>query len=349
MNSARRPRLGVRSIGLGVVLGVALLWSASASVGAVSTHAAKAGSARSATGKINIALFTEAAGSYYNPEIAAFKATARAQGANPTVYLANYDPSKQLSQCQSAIALNRFQVFVLHATAGALLTPCATQALAKGIKVVVLNNTLGPSFLSTAIQVKGISGQVIVPYAKDAQGTIDMAKQACQGHSPCQAAILIGEPTATYSSEKAKIEKAGLEKLGIQVVGEANTGYFSPAVALASTKAILAAHPGLNVVITDDDSNLAGIITAQQAGQVPKSIKLIGDGGATATLKAIKQGLVFGTIYYIPKTMTVAATKMALKAAHGQPIGKNNILMNQLGPKLLAVTKANVARAVPEW
>jgi ribose transport system substrate-binding protein len=95
------------------------------------------------TAKYNIWL------SYYNSspygiaQLKGAKAQAKALGASLTAATPNNDPHLQQTQLQDAITTGKYQGMIIYALDGHGLKPTITQAVAKGIKVLVGDYTLG--------------------------------------------------------------------------------------------------------------------------------------------------------------------------------------------------------------
>jgi ribose transport system substrate-binding protein len=82
--------------------------------------------------------------SYDSPMLAAAKAVAEAAGAEVTVFDANNDPKVQYQQLQDAITSGKFQGIITQPIFGTGLTDLAVQAIEAGIKVVNMDQILGP-------------------------------------------------------------------------------------------------------------------------------------------------------------------------------------------------------------
>lgn len=354
MQSLLRSKRRRRSIATALVLGTTVALAAcgssnSSSTTSASNSGASATSTAASTQHVNLAYLMIYRGSFPNGTLGPVNQVAAANNASVTVFSANEDTTQQASQCQDAIASHKYQGILIYPVDNAAAVPCVKQAIAAGIKVVDLDTTLGPSFTSTAIQVPGLSGQVLFNIDADVAGTTSLIEKACSGITHCQVALLEGVPAATYSSVKVKVESANLAKAGIDVVGVGVTGFDSPSVAISKAKTLIAAHPGLNVIASDDDFNVQGLVKAVQLGQISKTIKLIGDGGDALALKSIKDGLEFGSMYSGPGTEGKAAAEMLIQAVRGEPIANRDVLLSSLPSGLYPVTKANVAQAVAQW
>lgn len=65
------------------------------------------------------------------------KDTGAKMNATVTLFDSNNDVQKEIANCNDAIASQKYDAFVLKAVSGPPLIPCAKQAMAAGIKVVV--------------------------------------------------------------------------------------------------------------------------------------------------------------------------------------------------------------------
>lgn len=111
----------------------------------------------------------------------------------------------------------------------------------------------------------------------------------------------------------------------------------------SSCASILQAHPDIKLFYTESDDMAIGCVRAIKAAS--SSAKVVSIGGETPVKNLIKQGSVYGTICYEPKTegeiALTAMYKLLTKAAH-----YNRTVDFYATP---AVTKANVSDCGYQW
>ena len=180
---ARRKRI----LGLSFVRG-RRRWAAAIAAGAASGAAAK--SAKT----IRIAYLSFAvANSYDAPMLAAAKAAAKAGGATITVFDANNDPKAQFAQLQTAATSKQYDAIIVQPIFGTGLISEMKQAIKNGIKVVDIDQVLGPNLTTNKPQVPGLSGNVV--FSADARSASKLGKlvvKACAAKhlNPCNVGYL---------------------------------------------------------------------------------------------------------------------------------------------------------------
>ena len=111
---------------------------------AIATASVISGGAGASTSNPKIAYLSFAvANSYDAPMLAAAKSVAKSQGASVTVFDAANDPKKQLAELQTAITSGQYDGIIVQPIFGPQLIPTIKQAIAKGIKVVNIDQILG--------------------------------------------------------------------------------------------------------------------------------------------------------------------------------------------------------------
>jgi ribose transport system substrate-binding protein len=280
----------------------------------------------------------------------AMQATAAANNASVKMFNANNDPSTQLSQCKEAISSGTYQAIVLYPVDGAASVPCAVQAIQAHIPVIPVDSPVGPDPTSTKIQVPGIKAQVLgSALAIDANAAVSLVKQACS-HFPAPCTVVQTEaiPAFFYSTYKVAHEQPALKALGYKILATPVIGNFdNPDGTKAAIQTILAKDHSIDVILSDDDSSVQGAVQLKRQGMLPHTL-IIGDGGSSLAIAAIKQGNEFGTSFSVPRSESSQAVLDALALVRGQSIAKPNQTQLDLTSHYL-VTKANVAGVTPEW
>ena len=99
------------------------------------------------------------ANSYDAPMLAAAKAAAKKGGAKITVFDANNDPKAQFSQLQTAATSKQYDAIIVQPIFGTGLISVVKQAIKNKIKVVNMDQELGPNLGTSKPQVPGPVGQ----------------------------------------------------------------------------------------------------------------------------------------------------------------------------------------------
>src|SRR5947209_4964994 len=122
-----------------------------------SSKAATSSSSAASTGKhLKIAYMSFAvANSYDAPMLAAAQAVASDNNTSLTVFDANNDPNKQFSELQNVITAGGYDGIITQPIESTNLIPLVQQAIGKGIKVVNIDQILGPKLDTFQKQVSG--------------------------------------------------------------------------------------------------------------------------------------------------------------------------------------------------
>ncbi len=86
---------------------------------------------------------------------------ARRAGATITVLDANNDPNTQFAQLQTAATSKQYDAIIVQPIFGTGLVTEVKQAIKNGVKVVNMDQELGPNLSTSAPQVPGLSGNVV--------------------------------------------------------------------------------------------------------------------------------------------------------------------------------------------
>ena len=330
----RRCIVGVAVLALAAA-GVSVVSSAAASSAAPAAHAAK---------PVRIAYLSFAvANSYDAPMLAAAKSAAKKGGAKITVFDANNDPKAQFSQLQTAATSKQYDAIIVQPIFGTGLISAVKQAIKNHIKVVNLDQELGPNLGTASPQVKGLSGNVVFVPTLIGQKLGKLALQACGQHNPCNVGYLYDiKASALDVAIRSSFDKAVAGNGSLKVVAEGES-FFTPAKGLAAVQTMIQANPQINVIVGSDQ----GIEGAVQAVD-PSKVTLVGYGGSQVGLKGVAAGTWFGTIMQLPASEGRLAVQCAIKAVR---TGKGCAGIDPVDevPNGGVATKANVAKFKGEW
>jgi ABC-type sugar transport system substrate-binding protein len=299
--------------------------------------------------QVSVAFLNPAPTTYGQAMDESFDETVKANGATGQRYQANFDPQKQLQQCQDLITKGDVQAIVIYPVDNTTMVPCATQAIDAGIKVTSTDTVIGPKYGETEIQVDGVSGQVVVAPSSDGEAAANLVRKACEGDDDCQVALFVGAPSLAYSAQHtAAVEDQLADDPNINIVGKVTAGLDDPDKGAQAAQDLLTANPDLDVISGDDDSTMQGANTYLQRQN--SRVKTIGDGANKAGVAAIESGIQFGTVASMPRTQVKTATEMAIKAVRGEEIPEPSIDYATLSPVgTLELTKDNIADFDPQW
>jgi ribose transport system substrate-binding protein len=284
------------------------------------------------------------ANSYDAPMLAAAKAVAKQQHAKVTVFDAANDPKKQFAQFQTAATSKQYDAIVVQPIFGTGLFPVVKQAIKAGIKVVNMDQIMGPNPGTAAPQVKGLSGNVVFVQTQIGrkQGQLVVAACAANHLDPCNVGYLYSVKVSSLDTAIRKGFDAVIAGHNIKVVAEGET-FYQPANALKAAQTMLQAQPDINLIVGADQ----GATGAEQA-LAGKKVVLVGYGGGGVGLEAVSSGRWYGTVVQRPATEGKLAMTCAIKAVKiGKGCGGIDVLAGL--PNGGIVTRANASKFKAEW
>jgi ribose transport system substrate-binding protein len=328
-------------VAAGAVLATALLVVACGSSSSSSTSSSTTGGAKK---QAKIAYLSFAvANSYDAPMLAAAQAVAKDSGASLTVLDANNDPKAQFAQLQNATASGKYNAIIVQPIFGTGLITGVQDAIAKGIKVVNMDQILGKDLTTDQPQVKGMSGNVVFVPTDIGRKLGNLVVQACQSKNlnPCNVGYLFDiKASALDVAINQAFNKATAGKIKVVAQGES---FFTAAKGLAATQNMLQAHPDINLIVGSDQ----GIEGAVQAVGKKKVI-LVGYGASAAALQGVASGAWYGDVAQLPSSEGRLATQAAVKAVQSGTTSGGVDPVASL-PNGGIVTKANVKQFTAEW
>lgn len=282
--------------------------------------------------------------SYDAPMLAAAKAAAAAGNASITVFDANNDPNKQYSEMQDVITQGGYDGIITQPIESTNLIPLVGKAVAKGIKVVNIDQIMGPSLSTSSVQVKGLSGNVTFVPTLMGEDLGKLTVQACATKklNPCNVGYLydIKASALDVAIHQGFAKATAGTPVKVVAVGE---DFFTPAKGLAAVQNMLASNPNINA-IAGSDQGIEGAVHAT-AG---KNILLVGYGGSQAGIAGVKSGAWYGTISQDPASEGKVGVQTLINAIRN---GKDYPGVNPLEslPDGGVITKANVSKFTGEW
>ena len=340
-----------RSQGLTIaaVAAVGLLLAACGSSGTTSSGTTTP-KATSSSKPINIAYLSFAVeNSYDAPMLAAAQAVADDNHATMKVFDANNSPQTQYSQLQDVITSGQYNGIIVQPIFGTGLISLVKQAIAKGIKVVNMDQILGPNLSTDAPQVPGLSANVTFVPTDIGTKLGNLVVQACKSKylKPCNVGYLYDiKASALDVAIHGAFTKAIAADPAVKVVAQGQS-FFSPTDGLTAVQDMLQANPDLNLIVGSDQGIEGGaqaVATAHKTGK----IILVGYGASAAALAGVKSGAWYADVAQAPASegrlavqALVAAIETGKKSGGIDPVA-------QL-PDGGIVTKANVDQFTAEW
>ncbi|MFT3865141.1 MAG: sugar ABC transporter substrate-binding protein [Solirubrobacterales bacterium] len=282
---------------------------------------------------------------FTTPQVEGIEKEIDAAGGSIQEFNSNFNPQKQLEQCQDAITSGRYNVIVISAADSPSAVPCAEQAKGAGIPVVAIQNPVGKDRDKVAPQIDSVLGSAVVPQPENAELTFEIVEKACKGNSHCKLVIEMGE--GSNPLDTPELEEDAKKSSNIELV-QVTEGHYNPGATAESVPQILSANPDLDVYVFESDTNaLAAVAPIKEAG-LSDQVKIVSDGGSTAGVEGVKKGTIYGTVAFFPITMGEEAGRMAVEAVQKGTVENDAVSMFELGEPLL-IYKENAAEFEAQW
>jgi ribose transport system substrate-binding protein len=327
--------------------------SSSAPAAASSAPAAASGgassSASAAPKAMNIAYLSFAVDNTYDaPMLAAAQAVAQTDGATLKVFDANNNPQTQFNQLQTVISSGQYNGIITQPIVSTGLVSLVQQAIAKGIKVVNMDQILGPSLSTDASQVTGLSANVtFVPTKIGTQlGQQVVAACASKSLNPCKVGYLYDIKASSLDTAIFGAFTAAIKGSPVQVVTNGQS-FFTPTTGETAVQTMLQAQPGLNVV-TGSDQGIEGATVALQTAHKTGKVLLVGYGASDAAIAGVTSGAWFSDVGQAPASEGRLAVQALVAAIQS---GKVSGAVDPVAgfPNGGIVTKATASQFTGEW
>ena len=289
------------------------------------------------------------ANSYDAPMLAAAKAVAAADGINVQVFDSQSSYTTQASELQTVVSSGQYQGIIVQPVYGAALIPEIMKAIAKGIKVVNIDQILGSKYTTDQIQVPGLAGNVVFFPSKIGTQLGVLTHQACAGKTPCEIGLVHNytgyEPDGaiTVAFDAVIASHSSKDK----IVAQAD-GLYQAGVALTQVQNMLTAHPGINVIV-GSDQDCEGAQSALTAAKDTK-VKLVCYGASAYGVAQLQshKGPWYADVAQMPATEGEDGMLMMVAALRtGKSQGSKNPVAGL--PNNGILTPSNAKTFTGEW
>jgi len=340
-----------RSVAVTALAAAALALAACSSSSSSSSSSAStsAKSSTAASKPMTIAYLSFAVNNSYDaPMLAAAQAVASADGATLKVFDANNNPQTQYDQLQTVINSGQYNGIITQPIESTGLVSLVQEAISKGIKVVNMDQILGPALNTAAPQVTGLSANVtFVPTTIGTQlGQQVVAACASKNLNPCKVGYLYDIKASSLDTAIYGAFTAATKGSPVKVVTYGQS-FFTPTVGLTAVQTMLQAQPSLNLIV-GSDQGIEGALTALSTTDKSFHVLLVGYGASAAAVAGIEAGTVYSDVAQAPSEEGTLAVKALVAALQ---TGKVSGTVNPVAsfPDNGIVTKADASQFTPEW
>lgn len=311
---------------------------------------ASASPAQAATHRtIKIAFLSFAVNNPYDaPMLAAAQTTAAADGVKLVVFDANNSPQTQYTQLQSVINGGGYQGIITQPIENTNLIPLVKQAIKKKIKVVNIDQILGASASTAAVQVAGLSGNVVFVPTAIGKTLGQQAALACKTFTTCNIGYLYNIQGSTVDTA---VHSAFISALGSAgtVLNDSGQTYFNVPDGQSSVATELTADPSINVIVAADQGcvgaqNYLTSINEYNTGKV----LLVCWGASYEAQQGVEAGGWFSDAAQAPASEGQLGIQAVVKAIK---TGKNSGALDPVAsePDHGLLTKSDAKQFTPQW
>jgi ribose transport system substrate-binding protein len=298
---------------------------------------------------IKIAFLSFAVNNPYDaPMLAAAQVTATAEGAKLVVFDANNSPTTQYTQLQQVIDSGGYQGIITQPIEDTNLIPLVKQAIKRKIKVVNIDQILGPSAATGAVQVKGLSANVVFVPTTIGTALGQQAALACKNFSTCNIGYLYNIEGSTVDTA---VHSSFLKALGTAgtVVNDSGQTYFNVPDGQTAVSTELTANPDINVIVAADQGcvgaqNYLTSISEYNTGKV----LLVCWGASYEAQQGVEAGGWFSDVAQAPASEGQLGTQALIRAIQ---TGKNSGALDPVAsePDHGLLTKSDAKQFTPQW
>lgn len=342
-----RPKMSLPLLGIAAMVGLSACGSSTTASSTSTTPTSS--SAKSSTTPIKIAYLSFAvANSYDAPMLAAAQAEAADNNAKITVFDANNSPQTQYSQLQNVISSGQYQGIIVQPIYGTALTGLVEKAIKKNIKVVNIDQILGPNLSTDQPQVAGLSANItFVPTTMGEQlGKLTVQACASKNLNPCNVGYLYDIKASALDVAINKGFTDAIANSPVKVVAQGQD-FFTPSGGLKASEDMLTSNPNINAIV-GSDQGIEGAVQALSSTHKTGKVLLVGYGGSAAGIAGVANHSWYGTVAQDPATEGRLGVKDLVKAIRtGKASGGINPLTAL--PNGGVITSSNVSKFTAEW
>ena len=292
-------------------------------------------------------LSASSANTWLSASVKAMEIVATENNIKITEFDAQFDPAKQTSQFQDAIASGRYDGIILVSINGPGAIPDIELAIEEGIEVVILNQVVGADLTTSDPQVDGVAASVMAAPFRSGKRYGELTVMACEGINPCEVVFIYGiKGIPLDDALRGGFDEVIAKHPSISVIAEGEGKYLGPDGGITATQDILQINSTFDVIVGADQSIQGAAIVLADEGIT--NVKLIGLGGSEPALEGIANGTWFGGVFGAPYDEgTYAMEAMVDALTNGKHTGGVDPLVN--APDGGLITGEKVGNFTAQW
>lgn len=276
------------------------------------------------------------------------KALAEKDGVKITEFDAKFEAGKTAKQIQDVIAAKKYDGIIVATIDGVGAAPAIEEAIAAGIKVVILNQIVGEKLDTADPQVEGVSASVLAPPTGTGERLGQLTVKACEGFNPCDVVYMYGiKGSPVDTAVRQGWESVISQTPGITVIAEAEGGFLGTDEPRKAMQDVLQAHPTFQVLAGAGDQQILGAnLALEAAGKT--DVRAVSVGGSEPAIAAIKAKTWFGDVAGVPVDEGKAAYEAMMAAIKDGTVSGGIDVVSNL-PDGGLITQDNVGDFTAQW
>lgn len=266
-------------------------------------------------------------------------------GGSYQLFDAQFDPQKQLTQCQDAVTSGRYNVMMIYPVDGTAIRTCVQQAKNANIPVIAFEIPIGPDASEVEPQLDGVAASIVYPAAPDAERRWELIEDACGERTSCELIVTLASRADPFHAAALEVFERRAKESGFKILQVLETAY-ETAQTQKQLPDVLRARPEADVLVLEGDNN--AIAAAEIAKEAGVDAKIIGNGGSRPGAKAIEDGTIFGSLGIWPTQAGEKAAEIATQLANGDQPSETGVNFYEMDEPVL-LTKETIDEFTPEW
>jgi ribose transport system substrate-binding protein len=316
---------------------------AAVAAGALVLSACGSGSGASSNGEDarSIAFLSSSSQNGYNKAVwEGVQAKAKELGnVDVEIFDGEFDANTQFNQMQDVATSGRYDGIVIVPNDNVGIAAAIPAAASADIPVATVLFPIGPDLQKLEPQVDGIVSTVASDPVAGAAAQAERVVEYCADKDPCKVAILIGQLRFPFDKLRYDTYVKELEQhdnIEIVATGEGN---YDRDQSLKTTQDILQANRDIDVLLSNADQHVFGAqIAIENAGLDIQDIYVMGGGGSTQAIEAVRSGEWDADYANFPVSMGAAALEQVVNSLNGEAV-EPVIDADALGPVPAIVDK----------
>ena len=256
------------------------------------------------------------------------------------IFDGEFDANTQFNQMQDVATSGRYDGIVVVPNDNVGIAAAIPAAAEADIPVATVLFPIGPDLQQLEPQVDGVVSTVASDPVEGAANQAEAVVEYCADKDPCKVAILIGQLRFPFDKLRHDTYVETLEQhdnIEIVATGEGN---YDRDQSLKTMQDILQGNRDIDVLLSNADQHVFGAqIAIENAGLNIEDIYVMGGGGSTQAIEAVRSGAWDADYANFPVSMGEAALEQVVNALNGDPV-EAVIDADTLGPVPPIVDKA---------